>query len=646
MVVRNVREDEGRALLEMLDALRQGAQGSSAITVRILAANDHDGVCATKILVSVLHTKGVKYTVVPVAGNLEIIEQLQQLEEETEVRSLVLLNCGASLNLQQQLDDCAAPAEIRCYIIDAHRPFLLPNLSSKNERVVVFDDDPRLEDPTAPGARPPVDDDEDDELESSEEEGGGDSNAAPLTPGARLERRRKREQLLAARREAKRQRMHNYYLSSYYAMPAAVSLFRMARQAAPTSHDLLWAAAVSLVGYHEQGFYGKLEYDRLAWEELKEALDRAEDSSAATPATSQDTNRDSGLGLSDDESTLPKRRRLAVAKQRLRFEPDFRLLLYKHWTLEESMMHSSYFYGTLELHRDKGIRSLKNFFVTAGIRPMDYKQLYSCMPYPIRKNIQSKFSDHGRGYGLSRDKMFLQQFVRDLGPLEESSHALWCQEISCSDAAHIITSLLSFVPPSLSAQRVAQLPQTEAGRRDTGAVQELQRQAMKDNFWRAFDTVLCKDKRLLRDGMHEAMEIAKAVQTLGRYIKDTKLIHTCRLFRWCKIEQPPHPFRHYLSVRKLAMWLLHVMYTYRPKGDGPERPLLVMVRDAVHETYLCVGATPSRLSDDRDEFGYLFRSVLKADRSLRYRYDFFDKSCIEIAADDFDRFWELLNDAM
>jgi len=308
-------------------------------------------------------------------------------------------------------------------------------------------------------------------------------------------------------------------------------------------------------------------------------------------------------------------------------------------------MHSSYFYGTLELHRDKGIRALKNFFVTAGIRPSEYKQLYSCMPLPIRKSIQKKFSEYGKGYGLSKDKMFLQQFVRDLGPLGDSKHALWSQEISCSDAVHILIAILSYVPPSLSGARVAFLPQTEGGRRDTAAINELERQAMKDNFWRAFDTVLCKDPGPLRDGIAEAMDELKAVQSLGRFIKDTKAMHTSRLFRWCKIEQPPHAFRHHLAVRKLAVWLLHVLFTYRPKGDSREQPLLIMVRDQVRETYLCVGATPNRLSDDRDEFGHLFRSVLRADRSLKYRYDFFDKSCIEIAADDFDRFWELLNDS-
>lgn len=50
------------------------------------------------------------------------------------------------------------------------------------------------------------------------------------------------------------------------------------------------------------------------------------------------------------------------------------------------------------------------------------------------------------------------------------------------------------------------------------------------------------------------------------------------------------------------------------------------------------------MADDRDEFGYLFRKVIRKDNSLKIRYDFFDKSCIEVATSDFERFWELLLD--
>merc|ERR1711920_176870 len=169
----------------------------------------------------------------------------------------------------------------------------------------------------------------------------------------------------------------------------------------------------------------------------------------------------------------------------------------------------------------------------------------------------------------------------------------------------------------------------------------MEREAMVNNFWRAFDAVVCKEPKPLREGITEAVDVIKAVQSQARLIKDTKAMHIGRQFRWVKIERPTHVFRNPIAVRKLAVWLCQVLFSYRPTGGSQERPLLVVIQDLVRDTYLCVGATPFRAAE-RDEFGHLFRNVLRADRTLKYRYDFFDKSIIEIPTDDFPRFWELL----
>jgi len=600
-----------------------------------------------------LLNRGVKYSVVPVMGNSEIIEHFQQLEDDTEVRMLVLLNCGASLDIQQQLEESEAPAELCCYVIDAHRPLLLANLSARHKRVIVLDDDPLVDDG---GIRPPVDDSgdvsgaSDSGNSDNEKENIWDPDAEPGAPARKRQRKMDRQ----ARMEMKRQRVNEYYSTSYYAIPVAMSLFKMAKNAATLSQDVLinvlWLAAISLVGYFDQGLMSEVEYNRLAWEELKEALDHTTDFGfSSSLQTTAATVPEPSSALSDEEQVSAPRRpkppRSAQGRQQLRFENDLRLTLYRHWTLEESMAHTAYFYGALELHRDKGKRTLKEFFATSGIPPSDYKQFYSCMQVRIRKTIHDKFRNHGKPYGLTEKNMFLQQFVRDLGPLGELSPALFLHVLSCTDAAQIILAILSSVPPSLGSARMESLPHTEDGKRDAAAINELERQAMVDNFWRAFEASLCTQLETLRDGIAEAVELAKTVQNVARLIKDTKAMHESksRHFRWCKIEQPPHLFRHHLAVRRLAVWLLHVLYAYRPKGLEAER-LLVIVRDQVRDTYLCVGTTPMRFSE-QDEFGNLFRTVLQTDRSLKYRYDFFDKSCIEIAAGDFDRFWELMSNA-
>jgi len=368
------------------------------------------------------------------------------------------------------------------------------------------------------------------------------------------------------------------------------------------------------------GLLAEVEYGRLAIEELNDVLEEPEDfgGTASQTSSAQDTAAENADGLRP-------RTRGAVQQRGLRFERDLRLNLYKHWTLEESMQHSSYFYGTLELHRDKGLRALKNFFATTGISPTDYKQQYNGMPLPIKKTLHNKFSENGKAYGLSRDKMFLQQFIRDLGLLGEGFAALGLNEVSAIDAAHVVTSLLSTIPAHLGNAQVESLPKGADGHRDPEQVHEKERLVMVDNFWRASAAVLCREPNLIREGIMEAVEVTRAVQKMARFLIDTKAVHlsSSRQFSWCKIEQSPSCFRHHQTIRRLAVWLLLVKYTYSPKIDPQaEKPLLLIVRDHVRQTYICVGASPGRICE-QNEFGERFRAVLRTEKTLKYRYDFF-----------------------
>jgi hypothetical protein len=264
----------------------------------------------------------------------------------------------------------------------------------------------------------------------------------------------------------------------------------------------------------------------------------------------------------------------------------------------------------------------------------------------IKKRLPQLFTQHGKAFGLSDDKMFVTQFVRDFGA-NEMYTALNLNEVSAVDAAHFVNGLLCRLPAHLGNAQVEQLPKAADGRRDAEAVHEEEREAMVASFDRAKMAVLCKDPSVLREGIAEGIKVAQAVQSTARFLIDTKALRlsTSKVFYWCKIEQPQDFFRHHLNVRRLAVWLMNVLFAYRPKSEGKDLPLLLIVRDHVRETYLCVGAHPGRHAEG-NEFGERFRTVLRNDSSIKFRYDFFDKSCIEISADDFDRFWNTMVDSM
>jgi len=464
--------------------------------------------------------------------------------------------------------------------------------------------------------------------ERSGDEEEWDPDGVPLAPAERAARRaerlyernqqrQRRRQERQARRNERKQQMNDYYQESYYAMPAAISLFRMAQQRnSGWLQEMLWLASVSLVGYHDLGLISDIEYDVIACNYLKEAYDLGEATWNFSQGMSQDSAKQDSAMMSDEEEMTPGKppmpARMRRGKRSLRFESDLRLTLYKHWTLEESVMNSPYFYGAFKLHRDKGVRLLKGFFAKAGIMPNQYRQLYGAMKIPVRKKIQKKFREHGKEHGMIEGKMFLDQFVREHGLFDDEHRALFLNELSCSDAVHIVLAHLSCVPAVLSGASMDKLPVNEDGLRDLLAIKEMERKAMEDNFWRASDAISNKEPGCLKEGLGLAVEVVKAVQQMARRIVDTKAMRKCSHFRWCKVEQPGHIFRHGLSVRRLAVWILKVFFSEHSGANGDsDKPLLMIMHDRVRETYLCVGATPKKGSGDGDYFGHIFRAALR-----------------------------------
>jgi uncharacterized membrane protein len=267
------------------------------------------------------------------------------------------------------------------------------------------------------------------------------------------------------------------------------------------------------------------------------------------------------------------------------------------------------------------------------------------MKLNIRRGLLDMYKEKGPQYGLS-EEMFLQQFIRDTGLDLNAKTAMRLREMSSLDTAQMVISMLCQVPNTLSAGQIEGLPRKPDGSRDAQAVDRMEREELVANFWKARKAVLCRDPDFLAKGIQEAVEQAREIQRLARRIIDQKMIsfNATKQFRFCKVEQAHHVFRHHLAVRRLAMWLLHVLFTYRPRiGQGhQEKALLVMVRDPVRDAYLCVGTSPS-LRNMKNEFSDRFSKVMMDEGSLAYRYPAFDRSCFEIEVKDFDKFWASLS---
>ena len=103
--------------------------------VLILAANDVDSLCASKILQALLQADGVMYTLVPVTSLQDLNDAFQK--HNSQANSVVMVNCGAVTPLQELLNLSEVP-DLPIFVIDSHRPLDLDNVYGTEQVKIVL----------------------------------------------------------------------------------------------------------------------------------------------------------------------------------------------------------------------------------------------------------------------------------------------------------------------------------------------------------------------------------------------------------------------------------------------------------------------------------------------------------------------------
>lgn len=125
--------------------------GCATGPVLLFVAADVDSVAASRTLTALLKADLVRYEVHPIVGYEQLAARFDELatgEDSVGPRAVLCVNCGAAVDIAKilGLDDMEEPPPV--FIMDAHRPFHLRNLTAEN--VVVIDDDDAVEDDAFP----------------------------------------------------------------------------------------------------------------------------------------------------------------------------------------------------------------------------------------------------------------------------------------------------------------------------------------------------------------------------------------------------------------------------------------------------------------------------------------------------------------
>ncbi|CAI5710819.1 unnamed protein product [Peronospora destructor] len=407
------------------DALHSGGSCS----VLVLVALDVDALCAAEILTRLLRADMLSYSLLAVRGYEDVLQARERrirsaegtLRDNGELRSVILLNCGAIVDVAKLL---ALPTHVKCYVLDSHRPIHLANIYDEHRQIVVFDDGAlTLEEYPAFDMEDEEKDKEkdemekrkrDDEMEHDNEEiekspkrkkmegETDDMNIMtvdePVEESVMLTKRRRREEIL------------RYYRGSFHGAPAATIAFELAQQVNSSQRDLLWFAIIGLTKQFVMEEIDADNYNLMVTRFQDEVL--AMD--APTPL--------SGSGANGDEERHP-----GYEDGKISFEEEYRFMCYRHWSLYEAMYYSDYVASKLGLYHDQARRvgariaagnsgngvgdtALHIFLARMGFSLRQSQQKFSYMPLEMKQKLREKTEEMAPEFGL--DNLFYGSFKR------------------------------------------------------------------------------------------------------------------------------------------------------------------------------------------------------------------------------------------
>lgn len=596
MVRHDVNQETGnpRALTEALRLIRERSVGIGSDflalpdlntgghldddSLLILAAREADGVCSAHILTAILRQEFIKYTLQSVETYSELASALNALRPS--VRTVVLLNCGAVVDLTEHLRNRDSD-DVILIVIDSHRPIHLKNVKEAS-RILVLDDD------LGRGGYFPI--------EAIEEEDGEDAEEIIQDlfldddvddPDGNANKRMRAEPSGRLNRDTRKRMLREYYEGYYYGSPSSLVLYTMASDLGYQNQQLLWLACVGLASYLETGYFSLDTFRAIAQDVDNHFLSHL----SVPVASTVDENAIDGINTHSTPAS--------GGNSGLKFTEDLRLVMYRHWSLFQAMWHTPYVYSKLELHRDHGHGTMQKLLMFAGVSPENYNQTFSSMSHSSRKLVISeKFKKKCAAFGMTDMKHY--QFIRSVRMKDEEKPSLMLNELSASDLYFMLTTALH----------------------------------TKDFNFAMDVAVNAAPLTQMHECISRSLDVHKDICLQAKMILDKRAWRMVDGFRFSVIEKPISPvFQNSAhAIRWLAMFLMTVLQ-HRKQSTAP-MPLLLCVKrtEARAASYICLGCDPE---DTKSEFVYRFRNACEA-TAVKIQLNSFDFALAEVPSADFE----------
>ncbi|KAK9862005.1 hypothetical protein WJX84_004878 [Apatococcus fuscideae] len=577
-------------------------------------ATNADSVAAIRILEVVLRAIHLPYSVYPVTRYAQVQETCESelTGDFVNFRTIFFINCGA----QEDLLNLFTPSQLellKVVVIDSHRPIHYNNFWHRNiwifhdpvDGEVSPEDMPKpdglsdCEDEDEVGRPPPAeglhgDDGEDSDDDSFKE------NVRPLQrqrlseedESSRLPERQ------AARAAIRRKRKEYLGQGQTFSKPAACLLFDLAYQLQQDDPFLLW---MSIVGLTDHLVHQQISPERYA--EYQISYETRSNVYAPTNERAEVTVQGRGeAGAMTYEVDTPSYGSIEPVD-------DYHFTLMRHWSLHESMLHSTYVATRLKTWHDRGRKKLEELIARMGFPLQHAKASFAAMRPFLQQQLGTKLTQHGHNYRLDDD---VKSFIMKVG---------YAVKLCAADAVHGVTALLE----------VCQTPGSEED-------------CPMHRFWEAWEALGVKDNVSIKRGIELSKRLQRAILSDGGLLIGRKAVRELQTYRLFNLSKEDIANRELLSqplaLLKLGMFLreAHWQETNKrknlvlvgPKSQNPAEGgfcLVAGINASGPELALTQGNT----------FGQMFKSAalrLNAD----VQQDGFETSIIKVQAEDVIRF--------
>lgn len=406
--------------------------------------------------------------------------------------------------------------------------------------------------------------------------------------------------------------LRNYYaLGTSYSEPISSLLYSLASELGREDNDTLWLAIIGVSSLELSGRTmtgvgisnasesgGSAGWGGERGEKIRQIL--RDEVRRLNPPDDEDSAREATRN--EANGVIPTAARSPTDTSIL-LSPEPRLLLLRHWSLYESMLHSPYLAPRLHVWNDIGKKRLRKLLAKMGVSLSQCHQNYSHMDIEVKRDLRQKMLKYAPLYGLeglvpppsSGGYSGTREgwgFIRCWG---------WKACLSATDVGVILGSILEV--GSLNP-----LPQSHSN--GSGSNEEASSDDPNSHsadvvsrFWDSYDALSLTSSdspTQLLAALPLAQHLHRAILRTGTTLLSKSQIRHLRAFRIAVVKEGPDVklFTNPGALTKLALWVGEaIRIQERERGDknkfGGKRamgtPLVLAGLDEERNVYVVVG---------------------------------------------------------